>query len=165
MPVTPPVCPVPAEQQPINEYQDMRESWFYRWGSLSLGGFLKPLILLWSLSWLVTGPMAAASFAPAKFPGAFMLSAAMGATLLPVLALVQLYVGWHHVAKRLRNQAIPYEESGWYDGQIWVKPDDITSRDRLIVDYQVQPVLRRIQRTFGVIAAGLATCLMAWQFI
>ena len=50
---------------------------------------------------------------------------------------------------------VPYEESGWYDGQLWVKPEEVSNRDRLIVDYQVLPVLRRIRRTIGAMAALL----------
>ena len=118
-------CPVPVEQQPINEYQDVRESWFYSWAGRDLAGFLKPVIGLWLLSWAFAGPIAAASFHPAKQPLLFCLSGMMGAFSLPILALVQLYIGWSHVGGRLRQQAVPYEESGWYDGQVWVKPEDV----------------------------------------
>ncbi|WOD38226.1 CGLD27 family protein [Nodosilinea sp. E11] len=155
-------CPVPAEQQPLNEYQDVQESWFYGWGSRDLTGYLKPLIVLWLAGGAVAGPMAAASFMPAKHPLLFSLSAAMGALVLPLLALLQLYVGWAHVGGRLRQTTVPYEESGWYDGQLWVKPEDVSNRDRLIVDYQVQPVLRRIRRTLGGMALLLALGLILW---
>ncbi|NJL47743.1 MAG: CGLD27 family protein [Leptolyngbyaceae cyanobacterium SM2_5_2] len=158
-------CPVPADQQPINEYQDVRDSWFYSWGGRELAGYLKPIGLLWLFSWVITGPMAAASFVPAKQPLHFALSAAMGALVLPLLVLVQLYVGWAHVGGRLRQTTVPYEESGWYDGQLWVKPEEISTRDRLIVDYQVKPVLQRIRQTIGVIAALLSLGLMTWQLI
>lgn len=158
-------CPVPVEQQPINEYQDMRESWYYSWGSRDLAGYLKPIVVLWLLSWLFAGPTAAASFHPAKEPLLFGLSAAMGAFTLPLLALIQLYIGWVHVGGRLRQPSVPYEESGWYDGQIWQKPEDIVSRDRLIVDYQVKPILQRIQKTFGAIAGLLAAGLILWQIV
>ena len=158
-------CPVPAEQQPINEYQDVRDSWFYGWGSRSLAGYLKPVVVLWLVGWAVAGPMAAASFAPAKQPLFFGLSAAMGALVLPMLALLQLYVGWAHVGGRLRQTTVPYEESGWYDGQLWVKPEEVSNRDRLIVDYQVQPVLQRIRRTLGVMALLLALGLIVWPLL
>ncbi|MGB3136474.1 MAG: CGLD27 family protein [Nodosilinea sp.] len=158
-------CPVPTEQQPINEYQDVRDSWFYGWGSRSLKGYLKPVAVLWIAGWAVAGPMAAASFTPARQPMPFGLSAALGALVLPVLALLQLYVGWAHVGGRLRQTTVPYEESGWYDGQLWIKPEEVSNRDRLIVDYQVQPVLQRIRRTLGVMALLLALGLVAWPLI
>lgn len=158
-------CPVPAEQQPINEYQDVRESWFYGWGSRDLAGYLKPVAILWLVGWVVAGPIAAASFAPAKHPLSFSLSGALGSLVLPVLALLQLYVGWAHVGGRLRQTTVPYEESGWYDGQLWVKPEEVSNRDRLIVDYEVQPVLQRIRRTLGVMALLLALGLIAWPLV
>jgi hypothetical protein len=89
----------------------------------------------------------------------------MGALVLPLLVLVQLYVGWAHVGGRLQQKTVPYEESGWYDGQLWVKPEEISNRDRLIVDYQVKPVLQRIRKTIGVITALLSLGLMTWQLL
>jgi hypothetical protein len=28
------ICLVPAEQQPINEYEDLKKSWFFQWETL-----------------------------------------------------------------------------------------------------------------------------------
>lgn len=158
-------CPVPAEQIPIREYEAMRESWFYSWGTRHLRGYLTPVVVLWSLSWLFTGPVAAVSYGPAKLLPQFLASGAIGSLVIPTLALIQLYTGWQYVCDRLQKQAVPYEESGWYDGQVWIKPDEVLSRDRLIVDYQVKPILRRLQRTFGVLAGILSFSLVSWQFL
>ncbi|MEL7227105.1 MAG: CGLD27 family protein, partial [Cyanobacteria bacterium J06576_12] len=54
---------------------------------------------------------------------------------------------------------------GWYDGQIWEKPEDVFNRDRLIADYQVKPILYRIQKTFAVICGIIAFNFVTWQFI
>ena len=158
-------CPVPVDQIPIKEYESMSESWFYSWGSRDLKGYLVPIVSLWTLSWLVVGPMAAVSFGPSKLLPQFVISASLGALLLPTLALVQLYVGWQHVCDRLSQSAVPYEESGWYDGQIWEKPDDVMNRDRLIADYQVKPLMLRLQKTFAVILGIVSFSLVTWQFI
>jgi hypothetical protein len=158
-------CPVPAEQVPIREYEEIRESWFYSWGGRHLRGYLTPLLVIWCLSWLVTGPIAAASFSPERAFPQFFITASAGALILPALALLQLYIGWSYVGNRLRQQAVPYEESGWYDGQVWVKPDDVLSRDRLIVDYQIKPVLKRMQKTFGVLGGLLLLTVIGWQFL
>jgi hypothetical protein len=45
--------------------------------------------------------------------------------------------GWSYVGDRLLSAVIPYEESGWYDGQMWVKPPEILARDRLLGSYKV----------------------------
>jgi hypothetical protein len=143
----------------------MRESWFYRWGSAELLGYIRPLLWGWGLSWLLSGPVAAVNFPPGKAPVAFTIVATVGALTLPALALIQLYVGWLHVGHRLAQPAVPYEESGWYDGQIWVKPEEILNRDRLIMDYQVKPILRRIHHTFGILAVLLIGLTVTWQFL
>ena len=158
-------CPVPGDQVPIREYEDMRDSWFYSWGSQDLWGYLKPVIIIWLTSWVITAPVAAASFPPDQDAPHFLISAALGGLVLPLLALLQLYIGWSYVGNRLQNQTVPYEESGWYDGQVWVKPEDISNRDRLIVDYQVKPVLRRLQKTFAVMLSLVLLARGLWQFL
>lgn len=153
MSVVKPGCPVPPEQLPINQYQAMSQSWFYRWGSCGLWAYLKPLAMLWCSSWIVAGPVAAASFSPGKYPFSFGVWAAAGALILPTLTLLQLWVGWNHIGQRLKQQSVPYEESGWYDGQVWLKPEEIWNRDRLIMTYEVQPILSRVKLTVSILAA------------
>jgi Conserved in the green lineage and diatoms 27 len=155
-------CPVPEEQRPINEYQELKESWFFGWGLVAWGGYLKPLIVLWSLSWLFAGPIAAVSFIPAKQPLQFAIMGAIGAGVVPALALLRLYLGWRYVKTRLLDTTVFYEESGWYDGQVWAKPPEVLAQDRLIVTYQVQPILRRLLITFGVIGGALLTANLVW---
>jgi hypothetical protein len=157
------VCPVPIEQQPIHEYQELKESWFFRWATLDLWAYLKPIVILWSLSWIVSFPVAATSFAPAKHLVHFLLFGAAGAMILPTLALVRLYLGWWYVRDRLAQPLVVYEESGWYDGQVWEKPDEILQRDRLIVTYQIQSILKRLKITFSVIAILFVLGAGVWQ--
>jgi hypothetical protein len=160
-----PVCPVPAEQQPINEYQGLKESWYFRWATLGIRGYLKPFIVLWLLSGTITAPVAAASFSIAKDPAHFLLSAAVGAMLLPLLALLRLYLGWMYVSDRLSQETVFYEESGWYDGQVWTKPEEVLQRDRLIVTYQIQSILKRLKLTFGMMALLLFVGAIVWNIL
>jgi len=151
------VCPVPTEQQPLNEYEALKESWFYGIASKDLRGYITPMSVLWGLSWILTEPIAATSFSPYHAPLQFWLSAAAGALITPILLLIQLLVGWSYIRNRLSNATVSYEESGWYDGQTWIKPEEVLSRDRLIVSYQIEPILKRLKVTFGT----LASCLLA----
>jgi hypothetical protein len=160
-----PVCPVPAEQQPLNEYQELKESCFFRWATLGLRSYLTPILILWLLSWLVAAPVAAVSFPVAKYPVQFLLSAAAGAMVVPMLTLVRLYLGWIYICNRLSQETIFYEESGWYDGQCWQKPAEVWQRDRLIVNYEIRALLRRIQLTFIVFTSLLLANAMIWVFL
>lgn len=42
-----------------------------------------------------------------------------------ILSLLFMWQGWSYVGDRLLSAVIPYEESGWYDGQMWVKPPEV----------------------------------------
>ena len=160
-----PVCPVPSEQQPINEYQELRESWFFRWATLDSVGFVKPIAILWLLNWVVAGPVAAGSFSIAKHPAQFFLLGAAGAMLIPALALLRLYLGWIYIRNRLADPTVFYEESGWYDGQVWEKPDEVLQRDTLIVTYQLKSLLKRLKLTFGVIGLLFGLGAIGWIFL
>jgi hypothetical protein len=159
------VCPVPTEQQPLNEYQALQESWFFSWVTLDLQGYLMKLAWVWGWSWLISGPVAAASFMPKKYFVQFLLCGAAGASVFLGLAVLRLYLGWSYVCDRLKGEKIFYEESGWYDGQTWTKPPEILTRDRLIVSYQVEPLLKRLKRTFGILVLFIFGGGLIWNFL
>jgi Conserved in the green lineage and diatoms 27 len=141
------LCPVPEEQRPVNEYRLLAESWFFRWGTFSGWDYFKPVVILWLISCLVSAPVSAASLKPNQHPIEFAYFAAFGACIIPALAVVRLYLGWNYVYQRLVDLRVFYEESGWYDGQIWEKNPEMLDQDRLIANYEVRPVLRKIQNT------------------
>lgn len=157
------ICPVPAEQQPINEYQELQESWFFSWVTLDQRSYIMKLAWVWGWSWLVAGPVAAASFVPKKYLVQFMLCGGAGASVFLALTLLRLYLGWSYVRDRLLRETIFYEESGWYDGQTWTKPPEILMRDRLIVSYQIQPILQRLKRTFTILVLFFISGSLIWN--
>lgn len=156
------VCPVPPEQRPINEYQELQESWFFSWVTLEWHQYLRKLAWVWAWSWLVFGPVAAASFSPQKAIVPFLVSGAAGASLILTLVVIRLYLGWSYVRSRLTRTSICYEESGWYDGQTWEKTPEFLAQDRLILSYQVQPLLKRLRRTFYGLALLVAVDGLTW---
>jgi hypothetical protein len=159
------VCPVPTEQQPIQEYQSLSESCFF---SACAGGWSKYVTALawfWLPSWLVAGPVAAASFSPSKHLLQFFLCSSAAATLAIVFVLLRWYLGWQYIRDRLNSPTIFYEESGWYDGQSWEKTPEILIRDRLIVAHQVQPILSRLQQTWVGVGVLYAIGTLAWVLL
>ncbi|MFM8004243.1 MAG: CGLD27 family protein, partial [Dolichospermum sp.] len=59
-------CPVPTEQQPLNEYQELKNAWLFRDSTLSWSNYTKNIFWIWAWSWLIAGPVASASFPPQK---------------------------------------------------------------------------------------------------
>ena len=159
------ICPVPREQQPINEYEALKASWPFRWGELAFSRYCRKLA--WIAFWggLLVSPIADASFIPQKFPWQFLLCSVMGTCFLVSLVLLRLYLGWLYIFNRLVTENVVYEESGWYDGQTWRKPTEILDRDRLIATYQVNPVLQRLQKTLLTLAVIVAASTIIWLLL
>jgi Conserved in the green lineage and diatoms 27 len=158
-------CPVPLEQRPINEYQELKDSWFFRWAALEQWAYFKPILILWGLSWIVVGPVTAASFSPEKHLAQFTFLASTVACWLPGLAIVRLYLGWTYVKNRLADPTVFYEESGWYDGQVWEKPPEVQMQDQLVVTYQLEPILGRLQKTLAVLGIATAIGILGWWIV
>lgn len=153
-------CPVPSEQQPVNEYQELAESWFFRWVTLSKWQFTLKLTRVWVLSLLISAPISAASFSPQEATLLFLLSSGLGASLFVTFALIRLYLGWSYIGDRLKKTKIVYEETSWYDGQIWEKPLEFYRRDQLIFQYQVQPTLIRLRKSFILLLTLISSSLL-----
>lgn len=158
-------CPVPTEQQPVCEYEQLKDSWFFRWATLDRPAYWRKLAWVGVWGWMPIAPIAAASFPPQKHPLLFSLSSLWATALLMGLVLLRLYLGWYYVSDRLKADKVFYEESGWYDGQIWQKPPEMLARDRLIVSYQVEPILQRLHRTGLILAVLVAIGSLAWLWL
>jgi hypothetical protein len=158
-------CPVPDEQQPLKEYEQLKESWFFRWATLEKSPYWRKFAWVWLWGWIIVGPIAATSFSPQKHPVLFALSGTLGACLLVALVLLRLYLGWYYIRDRLKSEKVFYEESGWYDGQIWQKPPEAIARDRLIVSYYIEPIMQRLQRTALILGIVVGSGSFLWLFL
>ena len=79
----------------------------------------------------------------------------VAALAVPLLLLVRQWLGWTNLQRRLTATAVEYEESGWYDGQVWEKPVAWRQQDLLVAQHEVRPVLLRLQQAMALIAALL----------
>lgn len=156
---------VPFEQRPVNEYSALKDSALYSWAELSPGSFFLRLGGLCLVTFTVlAAPIAAASFNPGKDPLKFVLAAGIGTLLLVSLAVLRIYLGWSYVGDRLLSAVVPYEETGWYDGQMWVKPPEVLARDRLLGSYKVKPVVNLLKQTLVGTGALLVGAVSLFAF-
>ncbi|XP_009793199.1 protein CONSERVED IN THE GREEN LINEAGE AND DIATOMS 27, chloroplastic isoform X1 [Nicotiana tabacum] len=156
---------VPFEQRPVNEYSSLKDEGLYSWAELGPGSFFIRLGGLWLVTFTVLGaPIAAASFNPSKDPLRFLLAASTGTLFLVALTVLRIYLGWSYVGDRLLSAVIPYEETGWYDGQMWVKPPEILARDRLLGSYKVKPVIKMLKQTLVGTGALLVAAVSLFIF-
>jgi len=54
---------------------------------------------------------------------------------------------------------ITLEESGWYDGRIWIKPPSILRHERLLYHYQLVPLITRLNKTLQFLILGIVFVL------
>ena len=141
------ICPVPLSQRPLNEYNNIRNSWIISWPFLKRDIFYMKL----TFSWLFFIPICLTicyGSTYLKNNHFELIFISLTASLaFPILLLIRQWLSWVYIYKRLNSENIEYEESGWYDGQIWVKTPEILIKDKLAGQYQVKPILDKIKQT------------------
>ena len=134
-------CPVPREQQPTNEFIELSKSKVFSWPKTK-----KSLILVLIKFWLATFVL----FVIISSGSIYFKTSLLKYTLLsffsslsiPFLISIRLYIGWNHIFKRLTSERVEYEESGWYDGQVWMKPIVLKEKESLIASNEVKLILK-----------------------
>ena len=148
--------PVPPEQRPRQEYAQLCRSWFFAWPQHGWWDLLRPLLISWLLVLPPALLVSSGSFSLRRVPLLLVAVGALAALLLPLLLLLRQWLGWSYVNRRLLSERIVYEESGWYDGQVWEKPLAWRQQDLLIAQHEVRPVLARLRQA----ASGAAAVLV-----
>ncbi|MBC1260046.1 DUF1230 family protein [Synechococcus sp. BSF8S] len=142
-------CPVPHDQRPLEEYRQLCSSWFFAWPSLTSAGLWRPLLISWLLSLPLTALISSGSWTLRHDPLRQVATAVVAAVLPALLLLSRQWLGWSYVNRRLIAERVEYEESGWYDGQVWEKPLAWRQQDLLVARHQVRPVLVRLRQALG----------------
>ena len=83
---------------------------------------------------------------------------------MPLLLSIRLYLGWNHIFKRLTSEKVEYEESGWYDGQIWFKPTGLKEKESLIASLEVKPILKNLIQMLSIILVFVLTGILVFQY-
>ena len=139
------ICPVPPNQRPLNEFNSIRDSWIISWPFLERSTFYRKL----TYSWLLIIPISLTiSFGSDYLKNNIfeLIYISLTASLaFPILLLFRQWLSWVYIFKRLNSENIEYEESGWYDGQIWEKPIEWRAKDLLIAQHQIKPILNHLE--------------------
>ena len=138
---------MPFDQQPLNEFYALQNNCFFSFFGFKIGTYIYSISSILLASIFLFIPLILATI---KFSWyTFLLNESICVMIFLALILVRLYLGWSYVVDRLFSATVFYEESGWYDGQIWIKTPEILTKDRLIGTYYVMPLLRRIKLTLA----------------
>ena len=135
-------CPVPKHQRPLSEYNELKSSFGFRWTISDSNIFFKKVLIFLTYIFLSVTIVVLISF---KWQNHYFLWIVFTSFLVFTIWILRLYLAWLYIYDRLMNATITYEESGWYDGQTWIKTNEILMQDRLIGVYEVFPILRKLQ--------------------
>tara|TARA_B100001142_G_C14026098_1_gene536247 strand:+ start:144 stop:641 length:498 start_codon:yes stop_codon:yes gene_type:complete len=141
------ICPVPKDQRPLNEYKKLKESSNFFWCIQDKNSYFKSLFYMCLSSLLFCFFVLQLSSFSVNNINFLFLSSVLAAIILVIFLCLRSYLGWQYIYSRLMEATVPYEESGWYDGQIWIKPPEVLLQDRLIGTYEIYPGLLRLQFT------------------
>nr|YP_010198808.1 hypothetical protein LK101_pgp084 [Gracilaria tikvahiae]UAD88041.1 hypothetical protein [Gracilaria tikvahiae] len=144
------MCPVPFDQQPLNEYFALKASCFFSWCTLPLNQYLTKMVTAFVFVFLISTFLTLGIISNYTIWQIMMLNIFI-TTFIFLLIFIRLYLAWSYVVKRLISATIFYEESGWYDGQLWIKSPEALTQDRLIGLYEVMPFLLRAK--YGLIVS------------
>ena len=156
-------CPVPKEQQPTNEFIELSRSIIFSWPKTK-----KSLILVLTKFWISGFILfliisSGSIYFKTSLLKYFLLSF-FSSLSIPILISIRLYLGWNHVFKRLSSERIEYEESGWDDGQVWIKPITLKEKESLIASTEVKPILKNIIQIFSIISVLALSGILLFQY-
>ena len=156
-------CPVPKDQQPTNEFIELSNSAFF-----ALAKSNKKFLIILSSIWLITFLLFVVISSGSVYFNTnlfrYLLLSLFSSLSLPLLIAIRLFLGWNHIFKRLKSECIEYEESGWYDGQIWTKPIELKDKEILIANIEVKPILKNLTQTISVIFSIILIGALIFQY-
>ena len=143
-------CPVPKDQQPTNEFIELSKSKIFTWPK-SKKSFSFILLKFWIGTFFIFVVISSGSVYFETSTLKYILISLFSSLSLPFLLSIRLFLGWNHVFKRLTSEKVEYEESGWYDGQIWIKPIKLKEKESLIASLEVKPILKNLIQILSII--------------
>lgn len=157
-------CPVPKEQQPTNEFIELSKSVIFSWPKTKKSLVLV-LIKFWIGAFILFIVISSGSIYFKTSLLKYILLSFFCSLSIPLFILIRLYLGWIHVFKRLTSERVEYEESGWYDGQVWIKPLVLKEKESLIASIEVKPILKNLIQIFSIILILALSGILLFQYI
>ena len=155
-------CPVPREQQPTNEFIELSRSSVFSWPKTKKSLILV-LVKFWVGAFAIFLIISSGSIYFKTSIFKYILLSFFSSLSIPLLISIRLYLGWNHIFKRLTSERVEYEESGWYDGQVWIKPLVLKEKESLIASVEVKPILKNLIQVFSIILVLVLSGILLFQ--
>ena len=155
-------CPVPRDQQPTNEFIELSKSFFFSWPKTKKS-LIFVLIKCWLGAFFLFTIISSGSVYFKTSILKYILISFFTSLSIPLLISIKLYLGWNHVFKRLTSERVEYEESGWDDGKVWIKPLFLKEKESLIASIEVKPILKNLIQVSSIILVLALSGILLFQ--
>ena len=122
------------------------------------------LIKFWIVTFILFLLISSGSIYFKTFLLKYIFLSLLSSLSIPLLITIRLYLGWNHIFKRLNSEKVEYEESGWYDGQIWIKPLNLKEKESLIASLEVKPILKNLTQISSFILIIFLSGILIFQY-
>ena len=156
-------CPVPKEQQPTNEFIELSKSKIFSWPKTKKS-LSTILFKFWVVAFILFLVISSGSVYFKTSILRYILLSLFSSLSIPLLISIRLYLGWIHIFKRLTSEKVEYEESGWYDGQIWIKPLNLKEKESLIASIEVKPILQNLIQISSILLSFALSGILLFQY-
>ena len=156
-------CPVPKEQQPTNEFLELSNSKLFALAK-NIKKLSLTLIFIWLVAFFIFLLISSGSSYFHIYLLKYVFLSFFGSLSIPFLITVRLLLGWSHIHKRLVSEIIEYEESGWQDGQRWIKPNVLKEKETLIASIEVKPILENLKQVTSIILSLILIGVLIFQY-
>ena len=156
-------CPVPREQQPTNEFIELSKSVIFSWPKTKKS-LIRVLIRFWLGAFVIFIIISTGSIYFKSSTLKYIFLSFFSSLSIPLLISIRLYLGWNHIFKRLTSEKVVYEESGWYDAQVWMKPLVLKEKESLIASIEVKPILKNLIQIFSIISVLELSGILLFQY-
>ena len=155
-------CPVTREQQPTNEFIELSKSRIFSWPKTKKS-LVVVLTKFWVGAFVLFLLISSGSIYFKTSLLKYILLSFFNSLSIHLLITIRLYLGWNHVFKRLTSEKVEYEESGWYDGRVWIKPLVLKEKESLIALNEVKPILKNLIQIFSIILVLALSGVLLFQ--
>lgn len=160
------LCPVPRDQRPFYEYMKRKQSIFLGFVGLNESSYTSRFFSILISLFIISLPITSLFIPIIYYPIQNILINLLVCLIIQSLIYGYFYITWKYAGKRLVVAKVWYEESGWYDGKIWIKPPSILKHERLLYYYQLVPLVNRLNNTLRFIILGIVfTFILLFLFL
>lgn len=157
------LCPIPDDQKPINEYIDLKENQFFNWTLFSDRFYNKKLFEVFVFSFFLISGLGF-NFQIENFEK-WILSNLLSSLLILLSILFIIFLRWTDIKKKFNEARIFYEESSWFDSQIWDKPFFLIKNDKLIFNQKINPILHRLKKSLIIVLLLFLLIVLIIEFL